>query len=125
MDDEQKLRQHLASIGGRYLARTLGELPRLKDLLVQVEAGSTTELKDLEQAAHTIHGSGAMFGFEEISQPAGEIERVAGHLRDGRGPDHLRGLSEVELRRRLAASVAQLEQVTRATAQAMGIADAG
>jgi chemotaxis protein histidine kinase CheA len=125
VDDEQKLRQHLSNIGGRYLARTLGELQRLKELLAQVEAGTATALKDLEHAAHRIHGSGAMFGFHEMSDRAGDIERIAGHLRNGEGPDHLRGLSEAELRSRLAAAITQLDQITRATAQSMGIADAG
>lgn len=126
MNDEERLRQQMAQIGVRYLTRTLGELRRIRELITEVESGSPTALKELERAAHKIHGSGAMFGFQEVSDRAREVEHLAGHLSDGDGPEHLHGLPPEELRRQLSASVAQLDQVTRATAQTMGIeADAG
>jgi hypothetical protein len=62
-----------------------------------------------------------MFGFQELSDQAGAIEHIAGHLTSGNGPEHLRGLSEDELRRRMAAAVLQLDRVTRATARNFGI----
>lgn len=121
MPDDDKLREQLASIGARYLTRTLAELKRINELASQAEGGSSTALKDLEHAAHKIHGSGAMFGFNELSDHAGTIEQIAGHLADGDGPEHLRAVSQDELHRRLATSVVQLSEVTRKTAVSLGI----
>lgn len=122
MREEEKLREQLASLGTRYLMRTLGELARIGELSSQVEAGVATALKELQHAAHKIHGSSGMFGFQELSEHAGVIEHIAAHLHGGNGPEHLHGLGEEELRRRLAAAVEQLDRVTRATAQKFGIA---
>lgn len=121
MHDDEKLRQQMASIGTRYLTRTLGELRRIGELLSQVEAGSPSALKELEQATHKIHGSGAMFGFHALSDLAGTIEDITALLGGGEGPDHLRALGQDELRSKLSATVAQLDQAVRAAAQAQGI----
>ena len=121
MPDDDKLRDQLASIGVRYLTRTLGELNRINELASQIESGSSSALKDLEHAAHKIHGSGAMFGFQELSDHASTVEKIAGHLADGDGPEPLRALGRDELRRRLAASVIELGEVTRRTAAELGI----
>jgi HPt (histidine-containing phosphotransfer) domain-containing protein len=119
--EEERLRQQMASIGARYLTRTLGELTRIGELLAQVTGGSSTAPKELQHAAHKIHGSGAMFGFHELSERAREVEHIAGHLASGDGPEHLRALDHEELRRRLAASVAQLDETTRSTARNLGL----
>jgi HPt (histidine-containing phosphotransfer) domain-containing protein len=122
MHDEDKLRQQMAQIGGRYITRTLGELQRIRDLSALVQSGSSTELKELEHAAHKIHGSGAMFGFDHVSDRAGEIEHIAGYLARREGPDHLLGVSDDELRSRLGEIVNKLDEVTRAAARQLGIA---
>lgn len=121
MREEEKLREHMAGLGARYLTRTLGELPRIAELHAQVEARVPTALKELEHAAHKIHGSSGMFGFQELSEQAGKVEHIAGHLGSGNGPEYLRGLREDELRLRLAESVAQLDRVARTTAQSYGL----
>jgi HPt (histidine-containing phosphotransfer) domain-containing protein len=121
MHDEEKLRQQMAHIGGRYITRTLGELQRIRNLAALVQAGSVTDLKELEHAAHKIHGSGAMFGFDQVSDRAGEIESIAGHLARHDGPDHLLGVDDDELRSRLGTIAQQLEEVTRAAARELGI----
>jgi HPt (histidine-containing phosphotransfer) domain-containing protein len=121
VSDEDKLRQQMAQIGTRYLTRTLGELHRIRELAAQVQSGSAAELKDLEHAAHKIHGSGAMFGFEQVSDRAGEIEHIAGFLARRESPEHLHGIDDDELRRRLGESVRQLEELTRTAARDLGI----
>jgi HPt (histidine-containing phosphotransfer) domain-containing protein len=121
MHDEDKLRQQMAQIGGRYITRTLGELQRIHELSALVQSGSTNELKELEHAAHKIHGSGAMFGFDQVSDRAGEIEHIAGFLARHEGPDHLLGVSDDELRGRLYELVNKLDEVTRAAARQLGI----
>jgi HPt (histidine-containing phosphotransfer) domain-containing protein len=125
MHDEDKLRQQMAQIGGRYILRTMGELQRIRDLSALVQSGSTTDLKELEHAAHKIHGSGAMFGFDQVSDRAGEIEHIAGYLARHDGPDDLLGASDDELRTRLGDTVKKLDEVTRAAARELGIAANG
>jgi HPt (histidine-containing phosphotransfer) domain-containing protein len=119
--DEERLRQQMASIGARYLTRTLGELTRIGELASQAQAGSATAMRELQRAAHKIHGSGAMFGFHEVSERARTVEQLADYLAGGDGPEHLRALDQDELRLRLAAAVAQLDQVTRMSARNLGI----
>jgi chemotaxis protein histidine kinase CheA len=121
MHDEEKLRQQMAQIGTRYLTRTLGELHRIRELAAEIQSGSSAQLKDLEHAAHKIHGSGAMFGFDQVSERAGEIEHIAGYLARREAPEHLHGVSDDELRRRLGESVAKLEELTRSAARDVGI----
>ena len=78
MQDDEKLRQQIADIAVRYIKRTQGELGQLRDSLAAIRAGDSDALKQLERLAHKIHGSGAMFGFDAISDRAYEIEKLAG-----------------------------------------------
>jgi len=77
MRDDEKLQQHIADIGTRYLKRTLGELAQLRDCLQEIRNGSGAAIQELARFAHKIHGSGAMFGFDAISERADELERLA------------------------------------------------
>lgn len=72
-----ELQQKIADIGGRYIQRTAGEIAGLRDLIGKARAGSTAALKDVEHLAHKIYGSGAMFGFEAVSERAHELELAA------------------------------------------------
>lgn len=78
MQDDEKLRQQIADIAVRYIKRTQGELGQLRAALAAIRAGDAGAQKQLERLAHKIHGSGAMFGFDAISDRAHEIERLAG-----------------------------------------------
>ena len=77
MHEEDKLQKQIADIGLRYLKRTMGELYQLRECLQGVRDASPEALKQLERLAHKIHGSGAMFGFDELSERASDIERLA------------------------------------------------
>ena len=77
MGEEDKFQEQIADIGVRFLKRTLGEIAQLSGCLQSVRDGSVDSLKQLERLAHKIHGSGAMFGFDELSERASEIERLA------------------------------------------------
>jgi chemotaxis protein histidine kinase CheA len=66
----------LRDIGDRYLRRTLREVDQLQELVRMGLAGEAEALKQTEQLAHKIHGSGAMFGFDDVSECAGRIERL-------------------------------------------------
>jgi HPt (histidine-containing phosphotransfer) domain-containing protein len=122
MSDTDELKQKLNSIGDRYIARTLGEMDRLNEMSQQALSGSSASFKDVERLAHKIHGSGAMFGFDRLSECAGEVEHIAGFLMNGEGPDEYRTLSAETLREKLRDAVARLDEFARAAAQERGIA---
>jgi HPt (histidine-containing phosphotransfer) domain-containing protein len=77
MSEEDKLQQQIADIGIRYLKRTQTEIGQLRDCLQRCREGVPDAMKQLEQLAHKIHGSGAMFGFDALSEKAHEIETLA------------------------------------------------
>jgi HPt (histidine-containing phosphotransfer) domain-containing protein len=72
-----ELQQKIADIAGRYIQRTAGELAGLRDLIGKVRTGNAAALKDIEQLAHRIYGSGSMFGFEAVSEQARALEIAA------------------------------------------------
>lgn len=121
MHEHDKLRQQMAHIGDRYIVRTVGEMPRLRELGAQVPSASAEVLKDLEHLAHKIHGSGAMFGFDAVSDRAGDVEQLAAYLGRRYGGEQFQGLSDQELRSRLIDSIARLDAETCAVAQQRGI----
>jgi HPt (histidine-containing phosphotransfer) domain-containing protein len=91
MGEEDRLQQQIADIGVRFLRRTLGEVSQLREYLDSARAGSLDSLKQLERLAHKIHGSGAMFSFDELSERANEIERLASTARND-----IKSLDEIE-----------------------------
>jgi HPt (histidine-containing phosphotransfer) domain-containing protein len=77
-----ELQQKIADIGGRYIQRTAGELVGLREMIEKARAGNAAALKDIEHLAHKIYGSGAMFGFEAVSEKARALELVAKDVTD-------------------------------------------
>jgi hypothetical protein len=69
--------RRMAELGQRYLERTVGELDQLGALVARVPQGDEAVFKSIEMLSHRIRGSGAMFGFELVSDVAGEIELLA------------------------------------------------
>jgi HPt (histidine-containing phosphotransfer) domain-containing protein len=82
MDERDELQQKIADIAGRYIQRTAGELVGLRELIGKARAGSAAALKDIEHLAHKIYGSGAMFGFETVSEQARALELAAKDVTD-------------------------------------------
>lgn len=66
----------LSDIADRYLVRTLREADELQQFVANSLRGEAPAIKQTEQLAHKIHGSGAMFGFHDVSEFAGRIERL-------------------------------------------------
>lgn len=113
MDEKDKLQQQMAEIGNRYLRRTLGELPRLHELVGQLLAASPADpagIEEIEQMVHKIHGSGAMFGFDALSERARDVEMQAAS----------RACDEASLRK-LEAGLAALDKEVRAAARVRGV----
>jgi chemotaxis protein histidine kinase CheA len=73
----------MAELGQRYLARTVGDLDELRTQVSRIHEGDAATLKSIEMMAHRIRGSGAMFGFELLSDAAGEIEMLAADAKLG------------------------------------------
>lgn len=109
MSDET-LQQQIAGIGARYLKRTVGEVVQLRESLARACDGEPGAMKELAQLAHKIHGSGAMFGFESLSERAHEIERLAAS-----------GQADAETSQRLQARIAAFEEELRIQARSQGI----
>jgi HPt (histidine-containing phosphotransfer) domain-containing protein len=70
-------------------------------------------LLPIQEVAHKIHGSGAMFGFARISESAGVLEGLSAQI--AREITAVGAAAHVEYTRRLTASV---EQVAEALAAA-------
>jgi HPt (histidine-containing phosphotransfer) domain-containing protein len=79
--DNPDVQRRMAELGQRYLERTAGELLQLQSYIEQLAQGDGEAVKNIEVLAHRIRGSGAMFGFELMSDVAGEIELLAAMLR--------------------------------------------
>lgn len=113
MDERDKLQRQMAEIGNRYLLRTLGELPRLRELVAQLRSappGDLSGIEELEQMSHKIHGSGAMFGFDAVSESARKVELLV----SSRAGD-AQSLQQLEI------FVTSLDQEVRAAARSRGL----
>jgi len=109
MDERDELQQKIADIGGRYIQRTAGEIAGLRDLIAKVRVGNAAARKDIEHLAHKIYGSGAMFGFDAVSDHARALELAA---RDSMDPSLVDQLQE---------HADRLEQTVQAALRARGL----
>jgi hypothetical protein len=64
-------------IAGRYLDRVSKEIDQLETLVDNAASGDLAVVKEIEALTHRMHGSGAMLHLDEISGPAGELERMS------------------------------------------------
>jgi HPt (histidine-containing phosphotransfer) domain-containing protein len=113
MSDDERMQEQIAEIGGRYLRRTLSELPQMRELLDRLarEPSQAAGLvQEIERMAHKIYGSGAMFGFDLVSGRAREVELAAGHR-----------ASDAEAIEQLRVRITALEDEVRASARMRGI----
>jgi HPt (histidine-containing phosphotransfer) domain-containing protein len=76
-DEQQSNRQQFDAIGDRYLQRTRSEMALFCEALAKLESGDLTAFTGLQQLAHKVYGSGAMFGFDRIGDLAQEVETLA------------------------------------------------
>lgn len=70
-----EIQDQLRILGGKFLSRTRDQTAQLRQWLRDLPHGAEP-LAPLEEIAHKIHGSGAMFGFAAISTCAGEMESL-------------------------------------------------
>ena len=74
---EAQLREQVKVLGEKFLIRTAGQITTLREYVVRLRGGDRDALTRVQELAHKIHGSGAMFGFAAVSEVGGEIERLA------------------------------------------------
>ena len=79
-DARDALQAQLSALSVQFLERTRGQVNQLELLVKRVEQRELAALLELRAISHKIHGSGAMFGFPGISEPAGEIEHATEEL---------------------------------------------
>ena len=108
MSNPIELQQRMSELGGRYLQRTIAEIPEMQALLREIPTGDASLYKRIEILAHRMRGSGAMFGFDLIADATLGIEMLA--------VDAQRGLysASVALLARFEAGVRLLEFAIRA-----------
>jgi HPt (histidine-containing phosphotransfer) domain-containing protein len=70
----------VSSLGVRFLQRTLLEIPTLHSLLERAASERSVALTRVARIAHSIHGTGAAFGFQSVSDYAAAVERRAREL---------------------------------------------
>jgi two-component system OmpR family response regulator len=79
----EEVAAQVTTLTGAFLERMQRDIRRLRGLLERLAAGDRSTPQELERLAHTIYGTGAMFGFPTISECGGVIEELAGALRMG------------------------------------------
>jgi HPt (histidine-containing phosphotransfer) domain-containing protein len=73
---EAELREQVRILGEKFLLRTANQITTLREHIARLRSGDRDALAGMQELAHKIHGSGAMFGFAALSDRAGEIERL-------------------------------------------------
>ena len=58
----------------RFLERTRADVGRLRTLATSLRLDGHAQFMEIEQIAHSIHGTGAMIGFPAVSKSGGAIE---------------------------------------------------
>jgi HPt (histidine-containing phosphotransfer) domain-containing protein len=79
--NKDPLQPLITQLGEQFLLRTRAEILVLRDLIERVHRGDSTVVDQLEHLAHKIHGTGATFGFEAVSECAREIEHLTEELK--------------------------------------------
>jgi CheY-like chemotaxis protein len=79
----EDLLSQVTTLAGAFLQRMQRDVRRLRHLLKRLAAGDESAPEELRRLAHSIHGSGAMFGFPTISECGGMIEDLAEKLMIG------------------------------------------
>jgi HPt (histidine-containing phosphotransfer) domain-containing protein len=77
VNEPAKLELRAPDISRRFLARTKQEVARSRELFAEYLVTPNSNLLAILNLAHKIHGSGALFGFEALSQRAHCVEKIA------------------------------------------------
>ena len=112
---ERQLREQVAALGVKFLQRTQDQTTALREMLGSLSNGDESVLPRMQELSHKIHGSGAMFGFEEVSRCAGEIEQLCYDRRQAGEAAIAQGTAD--LVQRLNCSIEELARATQSAQQ--------
>jgi two-component system OmpR family response regulator len=73
---QSQLGAHVGSLTVSFLERTRNDVVRLRAIIERARHEDRSVLKEAGRIAHSIHGAGGMFGFPEVSEAGGAIERL-------------------------------------------------
>lgn len=76
--DQLRVQREVGSLAHSFLKRTRGDVLRLRHMVERACRGESAALQEIGRLAHSIHGSGAMFGYPALSAAAGLIETWLG-----------------------------------------------
>lgn len=68
----------VTSLATSFLKRTRGDLLRLGHMAERARQGEASVLQEIGRLTHSIHGTGAMFGYRGVSAAAGSMEKWVG-----------------------------------------------
>ena len=71
------IQAEVSSLARSFIERTRGDVARLGDMIGRLRQGDTSALRDIERLSHSIHGTGAIFGYPGVSAAAGSMEAWA------------------------------------------------
>lgn len=74
MNDMARLKAQMDELAGKFIERTRTEADTIHGLVARLDDAAA--LEELRYLVHRIHGGGATFGFEVLSEHAGEIEQL-------------------------------------------------
>jgi CheY-like chemotaxis protein len=100
----------------RFLERATSDVVRLRKMIEQARQGNAAMLEEVEHITHSIHGTGAMLGFDRVSALGEAIERLAAGITanaEAHGP-----LGESALLPQLSEYTERLAQAVAAAARA-------
>jgi HPt (histidine-containing phosphotransfer) domain-containing protein len=115
---ERQLREQVAALGVKFLQRTQDQTTALRELLAGLATGDESVLPRMQELSHKIHGSGAMFGFEEVSRYAGEIEQLCYDRRQASEAGTAQE-GTADLVQRLHLGIEELSRVTQSAQQSI------
>jgi HPt (histidine-containing phosphotransfer) domain-containing protein len=87
MDDETRprgiLAAQVAALGPAFRQRLLRDRTLVLEQAAAIAAAGAAPpaLRELEIAAHKLHGTAAMFGYEALGETAGRLEAAVGEVR--------------------------------------------
>lgn len=88
MSDEQEIARRLAELRGRYLGDVAAKVALMEALLGQLQQAWDHEaLAHMRLMAHRLAGSGATFGYADVSERARALEQLLKPLLNGPAPD--------------------------------------
>jgi HPt (histidine-containing phosphotransfer) domain-containing protein len=77
---EQKMaaaRERLAALAAKFVQRTRAEIATMRDAVTRLSAGDAAALGEIRHLAHRMAGTGATLGFEQLSDRAMQLEKIA------------------------------------------------